>query len=161
MKFASVADLSYALVHIAEKENFIEKKRAALNEKVANLTKKFEEDTQEAQEEINLLKEDLTQYCEKNKKTIFEKEKSLSFSHGSIGYRTGPSKLAFLNSKYDTESVLVHLRKFFNDVYVRIKEEIDKPKILSAYKSNELNDEKLARVGLKVEQEETFFIKTN
>ncbi|MCC7158850.1 MAG: hypothetical protein IT281_04870, partial [Ignavibacteria bacterium] len=40
-------------------------------------------------------------------------------------------------------------------------EEIDKEALLSDYSSKDITDEKLASVGLKIDQGETFFVKPN
>lgn len=88
----------------------------------------------------------------------FGKKKSIVFAHGIVGFRTGTPKLKTLTRKtWDT--VLATLKGLaFGAAYIRIKEEIDKERILSDYAQDALVDSDLTTLGVRVVQEESFFV---
>ena len=63
-----------------------------------------------------------------------------------------------LNRKYNVKTSIELIKKIFSGAYIRIKEEIDTERILTDLAQEKLNDEKLASVGLKVDQDEKFVI---
>lgn len=85
---------------------------------------------------------------------LFVKRKSIEFSHGKIGFRTGTPKLKCLFKKWDDS--LEKVKQYLPD-FVRVKEEIDKEGLL-AHKDEEAFAQLFNVCGVKVEQEESFFI---
>jgi phage host-nuclease inhibitor protein Gam len=84
----------------------------------------------------------------------FEKPKSLAFLSGTLGFRTGTPKLALLNRKWNWETVTSAVERMLPN-FIRTKPEVDKDAILG--QRDELA-EFLPQVGLKVTQDEGFFI---
>lgn len=157
MKFASLDDLAYAVGEIAKRTAYIQKKEAQLNEKISALRSRFEDETAEAKAEAELLKQDVEAYCMKNK-AAFDEQRTLVFLTGKVGFRNNPPKVTQLNRKYTVASSIELIQRIFKGLYIRLKEEIDKDSILSDYREKKVTDQKLAAVGLKVDQSETFFI---
>jgi phage host-nuclease inhibitor protein Gam len=84
----------------------------------------------------------------------FGKLRSIQFECGRVGYRTGTPKLKLLNRKWTWESCLAAVQKIL-PAFIRNKPEIDKEAIIN---QREELAEYLPLVGMKIEQDETFFI---
>lgn len=94
-------------------------------------------------------------YCTKNKEELFKKGKSFDTTVGSVGFRTGKHTLKPI-SKMTWDKVLTLVKVSLPD-YVRTIEEVAKDKIL-ADRHTQAVAPHLATVGLRVVQEERFFI---
>jgi phage host-nuclease inhibitor protein Gam len=84
----------------------------------------------------------------------FEKTKHVKFYAGKVGFRTGTPKLALLSRKFTWESVLELVTNRLPN-FIRPKWEIDKEAIIN---QREELAEFLPSVGLKVTQDESFYI---
>lgn len=97
--------------------------------------------------------------CEKyavtNRETLFGKLKSAASNLGIFGFRTGNPKLGLLNRKWKWTDVLNALRATGSVELIRTKEEPDKDAL------KKLPDHELARIGLRIDQDEVFFIEPN
>lgn len=108
----------------------------------------------------------LQAYAVENQAELFTKKKSLDMTHGTIGFRTGTPKLKTL--KGFTWASALQLVKQFLPGYVRTTDEIAKDKLLADRELKEVtatNHEKpitmteaMAECGIKVDQDETFFV---
>lgn len=153
-------DVDKKLLELARHESFITKKEVAMNERIQSIKEKFDEETVEARAQKALIEGEIESFCRMNK-FDFQKQRSKDLVHGSVGFRTNPPKVNQLSRKYTVKTSIEFLRKLFDGKYIRMKEEIDKEKILSDYAAEELDDKKLAGVGLRVDQDETFFTQIN
>jgi len=94
--------------------------------------------------------------CEKfatvHRETLFGKLKSAASSLATFGFRTGNPKLVLLSRKWKWDDVLTALKLKGRNELIRTKEEADKEAL------KKLNDEELASFGLRIDQDETFFI---
>jgi len=153
-------DVDKLLLEVSKHESLIAKKEALMNDKIQKIREKFDEETAEAKTQIDLLKNDLEAFCIIRKED-FSKQRSVNLIHGSVGFRTNPPKVAMLNRKYTMKTALELLKKVFDGRYVRTKEEINKDEILTDYSAKVIDDEKLSAVGLRVDQDETFFYQIN
>lgn len=150
-------DVADALVELGKRETVIAKKEADMNKKLQEVKDKFMGETLTERTEADFIKQKVEEFCLVNK-AEFQKVRSKDFAHGVIGYRNNPPKVTMLNRKYNIKTVLELLKRIFKGDYIRSKEEIDKEAILASYSTGEVNDAKLASVGLKIDQDETFFI---
>lgn len=88
----------------------------------------------------------------------FGKKKSLEMTHGVIGFRTGMPKLKTL-SGWTFARVLEALKGLsWGSGFTRVKEEVDKEGILSAFSSENISLGELREIGVRVDQEESFFV---
>ena len=94
-------------------------------------------------------------FATENRDELFSKKKSMETAHGVLGFRTGTPKLK--TRKGFTWAAVLELLKEFNPAYVRTSEEVAKDKLL-ADRENEDMPELMQKVGIKVEQDETFFV---
>lgn len=148
------------LLELSRFESFITKKEAVMNEKIQNIKQKFDEETADARAQKQLIESEIQSFCVRNK-SEFLKQRSRNLVHGAIGFRTNPPKVNQLNKKFTIKTTIEFLKKLFNGNYIRFEEKIDKEKILADYANETIDDGKLASVGLRVDQDETFFCDIN
>lgn len=145
-----------ALFELAQQEAFIRAQEARMNEEQQRIREEYEHVTAEARQKKLALEKDLELFCIENK-TEFEKQRTRELTHGIIGFRTTPPRVSLLNRKYNWGTVIELLKRIaFGKRYIRVIEEIDKEKILADVAAQEIDDKKLAAVGLKVDQTEKF-----
>lgn len=88
----------------------------------------------------------------------FGKRKSIVFAHGVLGFRTGTHKLKTL-TRHTWDTVLARLRAVgWGAAYVRVKEETDKERIIADFNQDLLSDGELTAIGVRVVQDEAFFV---
>lgn len=97
----------------------------------------------------------LQAYASENKADLFTKKKSLDMVHGTIGFRTGTPKLKTLKG-FTWASALTLVKEFLPG-YIRQAEEIAKDKLL-ADRDYKNMPEQMAKCGIQVAQDETFFV---
>jgi phage host-nuclease inhibitor protein Gam len=87
----------------------------------------------------------------------FGDARSIAMAHGTVGWRKGNPTLRLLNKKWNWEKVLEVLQAGGN-AYVRNKPEVNKELLLSDRAT--LGEEGLKQFGVKVSQDDDFFIDT-
>lgn len=103
---------------------------------------------------IDRLTESVRAWAEANP-AEFGKFKSLDTTHGTLGFRTGTPKLKTI-AGWTWDRVLEGLRALKRTAFIRTKEEVNKDAIIEA--RDRLLDGGLRVMGIRVVQEETFFI---
>jgi phage host-nuclease inhibitor protein Gam len=152
----SFEEVDAKLLELSRYESFIAKKEASMNEKINNVKAKFDEETADARAQKSLIESEVHSFCLQNKHE-FAKQRSKKLIHGSVGFRVNPPKVNQLSRKFTIATTLGFLKKLLDGKYIRLKEEIDKDSILGDYAAEKIDDSKLASVGLRVDQDETFF----
>ncbi len=113
----------------------------------------------------------LQSYATENQTELFAKKKSLEMAHGTIGFRTGNPKLKTLKG-FTWASALELVKAFMPFTYVRTTEEVAKDRMLAdrdleevaLYDTPSGDDrtvsmkEAMAKCGIQVVQDETFFV---
>ena len=95
-------------------------------------------------------------YALENRAELFSgKKKSIDSVHGTIGFRTGTPKLKTL--KGFTWEAVANLLKVFLPDYVRTTCEPDKNKLLADRDNKEITAS-FPKVGVRVDQDETFYV---
>lgn len=89
----------------------------------------------------------------------FGKLKSIEFASGKIGFRTGTPKLKLLNRAWNWDKCLEAVQHFL-PAFIRNKPEIDKDAII-AQRDKETLVFAIKACGMKVEQDESFFVEPN
>lgn len=107
--------------------------------------------------EIAYLESGLKAFCENNRHD-FGKLKSKELSHGTVGFRLSPPKVATKKGFTFSSALELIKRSIWKTEFIRTKEEIDKEAILLAYNRENatLSKEELAELGLEIKQDETF-----
>lgn len=124
-----------------------------MNGEITAIKEKYEARINKLQEQRDQAFEAMQSYAEANRDEFGDK-KSMEFTHGSIGFRTGMPKLS--PRKGFKWPAVLELVKANLKRYIRTKEEIDKEGILSDRARLDLKS-----VGLEVKQDETFFVAPN
>jgi phage host-nuclease inhibitor protein Gam len=147
-----------ALLTLGQKEAFLKHEDAVLNDAMQRLRDESEKKTQEARATKAKLEQDIEIFCVENK-FEFEKKRSIELAHGTVSFRTAKPHVAQLNRKYSWLTILELVKKFsWSRQYLRVKEEVDKEAILADSASGNVTDEKLAAIGVKIDQREDFSI---
>lgn len=152
----SFEDVDQKLLELSQYESFVAKKEADMNSKIQTVKDKFDKETSDARAQASLIEQEIHAFCLQNK-FEFDKQRTKKLIHGSIGFRTNPPKVNQLNKKFTVKTSIEFIKKLFNGTYVRQKEEIDKEKVLGDYAAEKIDDSQLASVGLRVDQDETFY----
>jgi len=151
----SVEKMNEAFGKYASAEAKLQKINADMELKFTNIREKYADEI----ENLNGIKEanfDVMQaYACENREELFTKKKSMDTVHGVIGFRTGTPALKTLKG-FTWASVTNLLKEFLPD-YVRTVQEPAKDKLLSDRDSEEVSA-LFDKVGIKVEQSETFFV---
>jgi phage host-nuclease inhibitor protein Gam len=139
---------------------------AKMDAELAAVRQKYEGYLSQMAEELKKKTDDLHAWADANPDQFPKGRKSIVFTHGTLGFHTGPPKVALLNRAWSWKKVLSKLITLGGE-YIRTKEEVDKDSILAHYsgKSNgfttrvpALTAADLAERGMRVRQEESFFI---
>lgn len=153
----SYDDADQTLLEIADCETQLQKAEADMNERIQKIRDDFEQNTHVVRAVKSSLESELEKFCILNK-ADFEKSRSRELVHGTIGFRFSTPKIALLNRKYKLDTVLELLKKVrWGKDFIRTKEEISKEQLLASYSAKEIDDQKLAAIGLKIDQGENFF----
>jgi phage host-nuclease inhibitor protein Gam len=132
-----------------------ERIQAERDETMARLFKTYEKDLTATVEEEKDLTLQLQQYYMAHlKECETDGRKSIELTYGIIGRRNSPASLKLLNKSWTWTAVLVKLREAFGAAFIRPRDpEIDKEAVKSG-----VAEADLALYGLKLEQEETFYV---
>ena len=139
---------------------------AAADAKLQSITAKMDLEITKIREkyadqlaELNDVKDknfDIVQtYATENREELFQKRKSVEGVHGVFGFRTGTPKLKTL--KGFTWGAVLTLCKEYLPEYVRATYEVAKDRLLADRDKEEVNVH-FEKVGIKVDQDETFYI---
>lgn len=148
-----VAEEAFATYAKAQAEHA--KITAEIELKCAQIREKHQEKLSQLQTTMDGSFDTLQAFATENQAELFSKKKSLEMVHGTIGFRTGTPKLKTL--KGFTWASALQLVKEFLPGHIRATEEIAKDKLL-ADRDDETVSANLARCGISVVQDETFFV---
>jgi phage host-nuclease inhibitor protein Gam len=136
----------------------------AMEVEIVKIRQKYEGKIQAISDEMEEKREQLQYFAEVHRDDEFDKKnrRSISTVHGEIGFRLGQMKVTQLRGWKVNESVTA-LKDHELNGFLRTKEEIDKQHIIDYCKDTDKCKELTASLkmcGLKIEQDETFFVKT-
>ena len=132
---------------------------------VLEINERCAPDLAQCEELIKAHTEALRAWAEANPDQFPKGRKSLPMSNGVLGFRTGTPKLSLFSRAFTWEKVLQALRAasaWCN--YIRIKEEVDKEAILASHSQcldKPTFEADLRRFGIKVSQDESFYVEPN
>lgn len=119
---------------------------------IADIREKHDTEIERLGEEISAKLVLCEKFATTHRDTLFGKLKSAASSLGLFGFRTGNPTLKLLNRKWKWTDVIATLKATGRLDLIITKEDPDKNGL------KKLPDEELATLGLRIEQEETFFI---
>lgn len=132
---------------------------AARDAEILRLNTFYERPLYQCADSIHTKTEQLRAWAETNRDQFPNGRKSIDFVSGVLGFRTGTPKLALLSRRWTWEKVLAGLKLRRLVDFVRTKEEVNKDAILETYTPGSPHDDStLASWGVRVTQDESFFI---
>ena len=162
-----------AIAEIGRRQRERERIKADMNDKMAAIKERFEEEARPHGEAIQAILDGVQTYCEAHRDELTKagKTKSANLSSGEVGWRMSNPKVVLKN----VEKAIKALKEACLSLFVRQKEEVNREAILSARALAAVKgvDEKNAEVlqaaqamaalkGIKeirIEQDENFFVK--
>ena len=148
-------EMELAFADYARADARIQKINATMDIEMTRIREKYQDELGKLAETKEASFDILQAYAMENRDELFSKRKSLETTHGTLGFRTGTPALKTLKG-FTWESVKNLLKEFLPD-YVRTKEEADKEKLLADREKEEVAA-LFPKVGVKVTQDETFFV---
>lgn len=128
---------------------------AKMDIQITKIRESFQDTLSELQDKKDAAFEVMQTFATENRDDLFSKRKSIETSHGVFGFRTGTPKLK--TRKGFTWGAVTNMLKEFLPTYVRISEEPAKDKLLADRDVPEIA-ELFPKVGILVDQDETFFV---
>ena len=144
-----------AFATYAKADAQIQKINAEIDLQCARIREKQADRLSELDKEREQAFDVLQAFAIENQAELFAKKKSLDMSHGTIGFRTGTPKLKTL--KGFTWAAALQLVKDYLPSFIRTSEEIAKDKLLAERDTEGMFD-KMAKCGITVAQDETFYV---
>lgn len=160
MRITNYEDVNVCLLEIGKAESLVAKSEALMNQKIQDIKDKYDKETEPQRSLIEDYKKRVESFCNANKGD-FIKQRSNNMTHGVVGFRNNPPKVVQLSKKWTVKSSMEFIKKLFNGKYVRSKDEINKDQVLADYAAGIVDDSKLAAVGLRIDNDETFYIEIN
>ena len=128
---------------------------AKMDAEITKIRDKNADTLTEWQEQKDKAFDFLQAYATENREALFTKKKSMETTHGVLGFRTGTPKLK--TRKGFTWASVLQLLKEYGPSYVRTTEEVAKDKLLADRETEDLM-EIMPKIGIMVDQDETFFV---
>ena len=155
-EIGSREEMERVVGQIAELKNRQTRLQAEIDKKILRLREAREGELTELAEQLDEKTEIALRWSAANE-AEFAKRKSLVMTHGTVGFRTGNPRLKPI-TKFTWAKVLETIQRSatFAAAYVRTKAEVDREKLLAD--RDELGADGLRVLGLKVVQEESFFV---
>lgn len=154
-------DAESAMNDLALSVNNQRKLTASRDGKCLLINQAYESQLGELDQAIKASTDAIRAWAEANPDAFPKDRKSLSLLSGTIGFRTGNPKLTLLSRAFNWDTVLAHVLQSIGIDYIRTKREVDKEALLSRHSQatdKAAADAELKRVGLKVTQDESFYI---
>ena len=151
----STEQMESAFAEFATADAKLQKINATMDVKFTEIRERYSDEMQKLNEQKDNAFDVLQAFALENKEVLFTKKKSMESAHGVLGFRTGTPKLKTL--KGFTWGAVTNLLKEFLPGYVRTSEEPAKDKLLADREEPEVAD-LFGKVGIYVDQDETFFV---
>lgn len=141
------------LAHIAARKRELALLDLGLKEDVDALKLKCAEASEPIRQDIEILEQSLIRFGESQKTELFIKKRSRELTFGVIGFRASSAVKPMKKTTW--EQVLGLVRGAGMPECIRTKQEVDKEAL------RQLPPERLATVGCRLEQTDTFFYELN
>lgn len=146
----SLEEADALLARMAARKREVALLNLGLQEDIDRLKLVCEEQAEPIKQDICGMEQALLRFAESRKDELFSKKKSRDLTFGVIGFRAA-STLKTLKKAITWERVLGTLNELKMTSCIRTKEEVDKDEL------RKLSPEKLAEVGCKMVQEDSFY----
>lgn len=132
---------------------------ATMEQEIADVQKRHQENLLAVARQIEAREAGVFVYCQKNRTLLFPEKKSLNLLLATVGFEMTPPRVEKLNGKDTFGKIGLRLENLdWGAAYVRYPDpEVNKEKILAD--RAQLKPEQLQEAGLKIEQDENFFLR--
>lgn len=132
---------------------------ASMEHDIADVQKRHQESLLNVARQIEAKEAGVFVYCQKHRAELFPEKKSLDLLLASVGFETTPPRVEKIHSKDSFGKIGLRLESLdWGAAYVRYPDpEVNKEKILAD--RAKLKPEQLQEAGIKIEQDENFFIR--
>jgi len=132
---------------------------AAMEQEIAEVQKRHQENLLGISRQIEAREAGVFVYCQKNRAALFPQKKSLDLLLATVGFELTPPRVEKLSGKDTFGKIGLRLENLdWGAAYVRYPDpEVNKEKILAD--RAHLKPGQLQEAGLKIEQDENFFIR--
>jgi phage host-nuclease inhibitor protein Gam len=132
---------------------------AAMEQEIADVQKRHQENLLGISRQIEAREAGVFVYCQKNRAALFPQKKSLDLLLATVGFELTPPRVEKLSGKDTFGKIGLRLENLdWGAAYLRYPDpEVNKEKILAD--RTQLKPEQLKEAGLKIEQDENFFIR--
>lgn len=150
----TVTGAGFLVGELAEMEIQSDELTAKMNSELDGIRARYEPKLQNLRGNINIRRDALEQWAEAHK-DLFKEKRSIEFERGTIGFRVGQPQLKVLAKR--TWEKVKELLCSDKDLIIYTRANISVAKDLILADRDNLSDEKLKKIGVKVVQEDTFY----
>lgn len=132
---------------------------AGMEQEIAKVQKRHQEELLALSRQLEAREAGVFVYCQKNRAALFSERKSVDLLLATVGFELTPPRVDKLNGKDTFGKVAARLaNSTWGEPYLRYPDpELNKERILADRAT--LTPEQLHEAGLKIEQDENFFIR--
>lgn len=142
----------YASVKAAEAKNI-----AARDQRVLEAQEAYTEILSYLSDQAATAVKILAAWAQAHPEEFPKDRKSIQFAAGTIGFRTGNPKLE-PRSKWTWEKILARIQELKLVAWIRNKPEVDREAILAQHAAGKLLDGDLTTIGVRITQDESFYV---
>lgn len=148
-------DVNEGLRKIWEMKSAIDAQTGAYNEEEAKRRKQLDDFCNPLRERIEQIELGLSEFCTEHR-IDFGDKKSKELPNGRVDFRMTTPKCSTFNG-WTWKAVIDVIRNSdFAKRFLKLTEAVNKEQIIADYAAQQISDDELAKIYLKVEQEETF-----
>lgn len=135
---------------------------AAMDAQLSAVRTRYESNLADIAVQLRETREILCSWSQAHPEAFPKGRKSIQFTQGTIGFRTGTPTVSLLNRTWTWKKVLAAIKQFGLDMFVRQAPEIDKDAILAANRNAQdpagHAEGVLKPIGVKIIKDESFFV---
>ncbi|MGN6385724.1 MAG: host-nuclease inhibitor Gam family protein [Verrucomicrobiota bacterium] len=134
------------------------KRQAAMEAEIAEVQKRHQEGLLSVAKQIEIKEAGIYVFCQQHRKTLFPEKKSIDLLLAVVGFRDNPPSVGKLANKDTWPVIATRLASLdWGQKYVTYADpEVNKKQIL--LDRSELTPEQLKAAGIKIDQDENFYI---
>ena len=153
-EITSRAEFERVINDTVDKQIVKERLELRRDAKILAIRQEFDPDINDLADkmQVNVIRAE--KYAETHREELLpSRRKSAETTFAFFGFRTGNPTLALLSRKWTWAMVMDALKRLYKNDYIVTKESVDKDAV-----KRDMAGEALAEVGLRIKQDETFFI---
>lgn len=159
MNIKNLKDFDENSSYYAGLKSKLDKLVAAYEEKEAKRKETFLKSIEQDNANLKDVEDALWDFADKNDEVVFNGKKTYKNEFVTASKRAS-AKLICKDEKKTLETIKTKFKNF-KERFIKVTEKVDTATIKSAIKSQELDDKKLAKLGLELNEKETLTINPN